>query len=195
MFTRAAKYIDKLVSYPSSLLCAIAMVALAVSMVAVVADVLGRWLFNSPIRGAYDIVGMAFATMVWGPMALAALRGDHIAMTFLLDKFPRLPGLVFRLIIALVTGGMFGIVSWRLAAYGIKLAGHAVQTGTTSILGIPISPFVYFAAFGCALMTLVFLARIPETVGKIRREREAVEEIQKEPEALEKIEKMKGSGL
>ncbi len=195
MFTRAAKYIDKVVSYPSNLLSAMAMVAIVVTMLAVIADVLGRWLFRSPVRGAYDIVTLAFAIMVWGPMALAALKGSHITMTFLLDRFPRLPRLVFQLLIALLTSVMLGIVAWRLVAYGISIAGHAMQTGTTGILGIPISPFVYFAAFGCALMTLVFLARLPETVGKIRREPEAVDKIQKEPEALKKIEKMKGSGL
>jgi TRAP-type C4-dicarboxylate transport system permease small subunit len=195
MFSRAAKYIDKVVSYPSDLLSAMAMVAIVVTMLAVVADVLGRWIFRSPIRGAYDIVTMAFAIIVWGPMALAAFKGSHIAMTFLLDKFPRLPRLVFQLIIALMTSVMLGIVSWRLAAYGITIAGHAMQTGTTGILGIPISPFVYFAAFGCALLALLYLARVPETVGKIRREPEAVEKIQKEPETVEKIEKMKGSGI
>jgi TRAP-type C4-dicarboxylate transport system permease small subunit len=192
MFTRAAKYIDKVVSYPSNLLSAMAMVAIVVTMLAVVADVLGRWLFRSPVRGTNDIVTMAFALIVWGPMALAAFKGSHIAMTFLLDRFPRLPRLVFELIINLVTGGVLGIVSWRLVMYGISLGEAITRTG---VLKIPVSPFVYFAAFGCVLMALIYLARVPETVGKIRREPEAVEKIQKAPEAVEKIEKMKGSGL
>jgi hypothetical protein len=43
-------------------------------------------------------------------------------------------------------------------------------------------------------MALVFLARVPEILGKMRKEPEAAGEIHKEPEAAEKMEKMKGSG-
>jgi TRAP-type transport system small permease protein len=170
MFTRAAKYIDKVLSYPSNLLSAMAMVAMVVVMLAVVADVLRRWLFRSSIMGTYDIVTMAFAIMVWGPMAMAAFKGSHVAMTVVVDKLPRLPRLVLELIISLVSTGMLGMLSWRLLMYGISIGGWATQTGTTGILGIPISPFVYFAAFACAVLALIFLARVPETVGKIRKE-------------------------
>jgi gluconokinase len=174
MFTKAAKYIDKVLSYPSNLLSGMAMVAMVVVILAVVADVLRRWLFHASIRGTYDIVHLAFAIIVWGPMAMAAFKGSHVTMTVVLDRFPRLPRLVLELIIWLVSAGMLGTLSWRLLMYGISIAAPTTQTGTTGILRIPISPFVYIAAFGCAIMALVFLARVPETVGKIRKEPEAV---------------------
>jgi TRAP-type C4-dicarboxylate transport system permease small subunit len=167
MFTRAAKYIDKVLSYPSNLLTAMAMVAMVFTMLAVVADVLGRWIFNSPIRGTWDLVVLAFAIIVWGPMAMAAFKGSHVALTVLVDKLPRLPRLVVELIINLLSGGMLGVISWRLVMYGISQGQAITRTG---VLKIPVSPFLYFAAFGCALTALVFLARVPETVGKIRKE-------------------------
>jgi len=64
--------------------------------------------------------------------------------------------------------------------YGVSIGGWATQTGSTGILGIPISPFVYIAASGCAIMALVFLAKVPETVGRIRKEPDVVEKAQKE---------------
>jgi hypothetical protein len=48
------------------------------------------------------------------------------------------------------------------------------------VLKAPWEPFVYFAAGAVALMALVFLARVPEAAGKIRKEPEATERIQKE---------------
>jgi TRAP-type C4-dicarboxylate transport system permease small subunit len=167
MFTRAAKRIDKALSYPTNLLNYIAMAAMVFSMMAVVVDVLSRWIFKSPIRGTWDLVILAFAIIVWGPMALAAARGSHVALTTVLDRLRRLPRLVIELIIGLVSGAMLGVVSWRLVVYGISQAAAVSQTG---VLKIPNAPFIYFAAFGCALMALVFLARVPETVGKIRKE-------------------------
>ncbi|MDH4067505.1 MAG: TRAP transporter small permease [Dehalococcoidia bacterium] len=167
MFTKAARYINKAVSYPSDLLSGISMVAIVFVMMAVVVDVLGRWLFHSPLRGAWDIITLAFAVIVWGPMALAAFKGAHVALTVVVDRLPRLPRLGLELIIASVTSGMLGMLGWYLLMYGMRLARRIAQTG---VLKIPVAPFVYFAAFGCLLMVLVFLARVPETIGKIRKE-------------------------
>jgi TRAP-type C4-dicarboxylate transport system permease small subunit len=190
MFTKVAKYINKALSYPSNLLAALAMVAIVFAMLATIVDVLGRWLFHTPIPGAWDLVTVSFAIIVWGPMALAAIKGSHVALTTLVDKLPRSPRLVLDLIIAIVTSGVMGILGWRLLMFGIYLWGIKSWSG---VLKIAYAPFVYFAAFACALMALVFLARVPEIVGKIRKEPEAVEKSQKEMDAVEKIEKMKGS--
>jgi TRAP-type C4-dicarboxylate transport system permease small subunit len=167
MFTRAANRIVKALSYPSNVLSAAGMVAMVFVMMAVVVTVLARWLFDFPIKGTLDLVTLAFAVMVWGPMAMAALRGSHTALTFVLDRLPRLPHLVVEVIIALLTSGILGMLTWRLVAHGIRLGETVSRTG---VLKIPYEPFVYFGAAGCAVMTLVFLARIPEIVGKIRKE-------------------------
>jgi TRAP-type C4-dicarboxylate transport system permease small subunit len=167
MFARAAKYMNKVLSYPSNLAAGMAMVAMVFVMAVVVANVFSRWLFHSPLRGTSDLVTLAFVLIVWGPMAMAALKGSHIAVTALLDRIPRLPRLVLELIIAFASGGMLGTVSWRLVIYGIEQGNVISRTG---VLKIPYEPFVYFAAGGVALMALVFLARVPEAVGKIRKE-------------------------
>jgi len=167
MFTRAGKYINKVLSYPSSVLAAMGMVAMVFVMMAVVVAVISRELFHSPLRGTWDLVTLAFAILVWGPMAMAALKGSHTALTFLLDRFPRSPRLGLELIIALLTSAMLGMLTWRLVAYGIDLGERISRTG---VLKIPFEPFAYFAAAGCALMALAFLARIPGIVGQIRKE-------------------------
>jgi TRAP-type C4-dicarboxylate transport system permease small subunit len=190
MFARAANYIDKLVSYPSKVVSAMSMVGIIFVMLLVVADVIRGWLFHSFFWGAGDLEMLAFCIIVWGPMALGALKKSHIALTFVLDKLPRLPRLGADLIIALVVSGVLGMFTWRLAAHGMRMGETLVRTG---VLKIPFEPFVYFAAFCCALMALVYLARVLEAVGKIRKEPESVGDIQKQPETMEKIAKMKGS--
>jgi TRAP-type C4-dicarboxylate transport system permease small subunit len=177
MFTRAAKYIDKALSYPSNLVAAIATAAMVFVMLAVTADVFLRYVFNSPILGLWDVCTLAFCIIVWGPMAMAAFKGSHIALTFLVERFPRLPRLGLELLISLVSAGMLGMVSWRLLVHGILMGATKVQTG---VLRIPYEPFAYFAAFSVAVMALVFLAGVPETVGKIRKEPETAERTQKE---------------
>jgi TRAP-type C4-dicarboxylate transport system permease small subunit len=192
MFTRVAKYMNKGLSYPSNLLSAGAMLAIVFVVLAVVADVFMRYVFNSPIFGTWDLCRLAFTVIVWGPMAMAAMKGSHVAVTFLLEKLPRLPRLGLELIIALVTTGVLGLVSWRLVMQGMVLERTGTETGT---LRISYAPFAYFTATACAVMALAFLARVPETVGKIRKEPEAVGKTQEQAEGVAKLEKMKGSSV
>lgn len=167
MFTKAARRMSKVLSYPSNLLAGAAMLAMVFVMLSVSADVFMRFVFKSPILGIWDLSKLAYVVIVWGPMAMAATKGSHIMLTFLVEKMPRPPRLGLELIISLVTSWMLGMVSWRLLIHALDLG--ASQT-MTPVLRIPYAPLGYLAAFACAIMTLAFLARVPETVGKIRRE-------------------------
>jgi len=167
MFTKASEYMKKGLSYPANLLSAAAMVAMVFVMLAVSADVFMRYVFNSPIYGVWDLCTIAFVIIIWGPMAITALKGSHIALTFLLDRFPRVPRLGLQLIISLVTSGILGLVSWRILNHAIHMGATQVNSPT---LRIPYAPLGYLVAFACALMALAFLVRFPETVGEIRKE-------------------------
>ena len=167
MFTRVAEYMKKLISYPSSFMFSASMVAMVFVVLAVSADVFMRKFFNSPIVGVWDLCTMAFAVIIWGPMTQAALKGSHIALTFLLDRFPRLPRLGLQVIISLVTSGMLGLVSWRLLQHAIHLD---VTEFVSPTLRIPHAPIAYFAAFACVIMALAFLIKLPEAVGEFREE-------------------------
>jgi TRAP-type C4-dicarboxylate transport system permease small subunit len=168
MFTKAAEYMKKGLSYPSNLMTAIAMVAMVFFAVGVTIDVSLRYIFGISIFGLWDLNRLAYAVIVWGPMAMAAFKGSHITLTFLLDKFPRLPRLGLELIISLVTSGILAMVSYRLFVNAIMLGQ---QQTSTAVLRLPYEPIGYFAAFACAVMALAFLTRFPETLGKIRGER------------------------
>jgi TRAP-type C4-dicarboxylate transport system permease small subunit len=178
MFTRAAKYMNKVISYPSNILSGAAMVAMVFVMLAVSADVFMRFVFKSPILGIWDLSTLAFVIIVWGPMAMAAVKGSHIMLTFLVDRLPRSPRLGLELVISLVTSGMLGMVSWRLLIHAMDMGATQTQTAT---LKLPYEPLGYFAAFACAIMTLAFLARFPGIVGRIRKEPENVDKSRKEP--------------
>jgi TRAP-type C4-dicarboxylate transport system permease small subunit len=167
MFTRASEYMKKGLSYPSNLMFGAAMVAMVFVMLAVSADVFMRKVFGSPILGVWDLSTMAFAVIIWGPMAYTALKGSHIALTFLLDRFHRWPRVVLQVIISLVTSGVLGLLSWQLFLHARHLDATEFVSPT---LRIPHAPVAYFAAFACMIMALAFLIGLPLALGKFRGE-------------------------
>jgi TRAP-type C4-dicarboxylate transport system permease small subunit len=176
MFTRAAKHISRILSYPANLLNAATMVAMIFVMLIVTIEVTKRYITGWDIYGVRDLTTIGFSVIVWGPMAWAALKGMHIRLTFVVDRLPRLLGLSLELIGELVSGVILGMVSWQLVAYAMTMAANRVDTG---VLRLPLAPWGYFAAVACGVMALAFLAKIPETIGKIRKEPESMAKVQK----------------
>ncbi|UCC45235.1 MAG: hypothetical protein JSU65_04770, partial [Candidatus Zixiibacteriota bacterium] len=66
MFTKAAKHMTRVISYPSNLMFYAGMVAMVFVVLAVSADVFMRKVFDSPILGIWDLSTMAFAVIIWG---------------------------------------------------------------------------------------------------------------------------------
>ncbi len=168
MVNRVAKYLHKVLSPPSNVLTSIGSAAMVFIMLLVVADVFMREAFNSPIRGSGDLVILAFSMMAFFGMAAAALENEHVALTDILRRFPRVPRYTIEIAMMSITTVALGITTWRLLMQGLRLQS---MEGVTAILRIPVPPFLYLATFAFALMTLVYLMKTFESITRIRGER------------------------
>jgi TRAP-type C4-dicarboxylate transport system permease small subunit len=120
-------------------------------------DVIGRYIFNHPLQGAYEVTEMALAVLVFGGLPLVTERREHVA-TPLFDNVLR--GLARRLKeLAVDIAGVVAcsVLAWRLWVQ----AGVTASLNTQSqVLHIPTAPFIYFMAITSAISTAVLLLRI-----------------------------------
>jgi TRAP-type C4-dicarboxylate transport system permease small subunit len=141
---RAARGLERVLMPLSAL-------ALAAIMLVMVADVIGRYGFNRPIRGAYEITEVLMCVMVATALPLVALWRRHVEASLVADLAPRLePGLRWLGGIASVL--VFGYVAVKLYDYGVRLE----RQGSRSLFGgIPHAPFAYLMAvfFGLSSVT------------------------------------------
>src|SRR5690606_32346129 len=117
-------------------------------------DVAGRYLFNSPIPGAAEIIELAMGITVFAAFPLVTARREHIHLDYLIKALAgRTRTLTEALIATISTAGM-GLLAWRI---GVKAASIAEYGDTTPFLRIPIGPIAYFVAL-CAFVTaIIFL--------------------------------------
>ena len=122
-------------------------IALVAMMIVVVTDVTLRFVFNTPVRGAYDIVSFALLIMVFFGIGPVIVAGKEIVMD-LFDHIlpsPALKGL--RIISAIGTLAVFLFISWSM----IGPAVNAWRYGDRSLeLNLPV--WVFWA---CAFTGLV----------------------------------------
>jgi len=130
-------------------------VALLALSLAVVADVLMRWLFRAPILAVADLAPLVTATAVAACFPAAVAQRQHIAVTALGDRLGGRIAWLFGLGAALAVLAFFGLAAWQLVLHARAVAA---ANETTLVLRLPTAPawwlvvgLVAFAAL-CALV-------------------------------------------
>ena len=141
----------------------IAAVAVAVMMILTCVDVTLR-LFRHPIPGTYEIVGLLGAVVIAFSLAYTSAEKGHIAVEFLVQKFPRNVQVFITIINDLIGTALFGLIAWQsiLYAFDLKQSGEVSMT-----IQMPIYPFVYGIATGCGLLCLVLLTESFKSLTRI----------------------------
>ncbi|MBV0934257.1 TRAP transporter small permease [Marinobacterium weihaiense] len=106
-------------------------------------DVLGRYLFNSPLHGGTELTEIGLAVMVFAAMPVITWRGGHIVVD-LLDRF--LGGKVVKalsLFAALVMSSSLYFLALRI----FELGERSIRRGVvTEFLGMPSGYVVQYIA-------------------------------------------------
>jgi len=132
----------------------VAAVVLFCLMTLTCVDVVGRYFFNNPVYGAFEITEMLLAGLIFSGLPLVTVRGDHVTV----DLFEAVtPNWLFRVqhaVACLVCSVATGYLAWRLwaRAVGMDLAGE-----TTAQLKLKLAYLTYGMSILMALTAVAFL--------------------------------------
>ena len=129
-----------------------------VMMLLTTADAAGRYIFNRPITGAYEITqNYLMVAAVFLAMSYAYRHGANIRVTFLVDRLPRRVKLVINYFVQLVSmlyGALLVVASFQQFL-------RATATGTAlSSLDFPLGPAYLLVPVGLFFMSLLMLLDI-----------------------------------
>ena len=133
-------------------------------MLDVVADVCGRYFFNSPILGASELATLMMVIIIFSALAWTALAGKHIKVDLLMARFPSRVQVIVSSITLLLTLGIYSIIVWQSALYSLKV------DNITSMLRLPQAPFYWVMTIGWAVFCLSILALVIKNIaGVVKR--------------------------
>lgn len=132
-------------------------VMLTAMMGLTVCDVIGRYVLNSPIKGAGELTEVLLAATTYLGLCAVALSNEHVTVDLLTDRLPDWIQPPREVLAGLIGGVVLGLVSWRLWVYAAQIGGYG---GSTSTLGLPVAPLGYFCAI-CAGVGAVITAVLP----------------------------------
>jgi TRAP-type C4-dicarboxylate transport system permease small subunit len=120
-------------------------------------DVVSRYFFNWPLRGAFEVTELLLLTLIFAGLPLASRAGEHVTLDFIdLLLGPRSRPLLQRAV-DLACGLVILALAWRV---WVKAGTIAVYGDTTDVLRLPVAPFVYFMTTMVALTGIVHLVRV-----------------------------------
>ena len=132
---------------------------LACLMLVTFVDVVARYLFNRPIRGAFELTELLLLVLIFAGLPLVSHADEHVTMDFI-DRWlgPRGRDRLNRLINLLVAALMF-FMAWQVWIRAGRVSSYG---DATDVLRILYGPFVYFMAAMVALAGLIHVYKVFE---------------------------------
>jgi TRAP-type C4-dicarboxylate transport system permease small subunit len=142
------KYLDAINNFLNKISMILGGVAVLALMILATGNVVLR-IFHLPFRGAYEIVSFLGAVVIAFALGHTQKNRDHIVVDILSEKFPQKWQTSIEALADAVIMVFFGIVSWQVYVWGMKIYdSHEVS----ETLKIAFYPFIFAVSIGFALL-------------------------------------------
>jgi len=151
------QFILKVLQRLSTYLACIGALSLFFMMCLTIADVAGRYLFNKPILGAFEITEFMVLVLIFSFLAYAQSHKAHINVDLFMMFFPEKFKNIIELFNHIACLAIMLLITWT----GFENAIEVMEAGEASPnLALPNYPFVFFLVLGCAIMCIEFIRDI-----------------------------------
>ena len=131
-----------------------------------VISVLGRYLFNAPIPGDYELTELACGIAVFAFFPYCHVRSGNIAVEFFTGGLPTRHKTALDTVHNIAFTLVAGLITWRLFVGGM----HKLEDGeTTLFLGIPIHWAYFSTLLGAGLLTAICVLVVYRHARALRR--------------------------
>ncbi|WP_417241613.1 TRAP transporter small permease [Celeribacter sp.] len=131
-------------------------------------DVIGRYFFDRPLSGAFELTELLLAALVFLALPLTTECKEHIEVDLVAAVGSTRVNDWLSAFAGLFSAALLATLAWRLATHA---AGAAADGAVTNALNIPYAPFGYLASFSCLVSAFIaFLRGIMPPVLKSNRD-------------------------
>ncbi|SEA97863.1 TRAP transporter small permease [Rubrimonas cliftonensis] len=117
-------------------------------MAVTIIDVVGRYLLEAPLVGAFELTELLLCAMVFAALPLASRDGGHVEVDLLAGALPRGAAEALARAAAAISAAVLLYFAWRLVIVAHDLIGTGARSNA---LVIPFAPFAAFGALACVL--------------------------------------------
>lgn len=126
-------------------------------MVLTFIDVWGRYIFNTPLPGAFEVTELMMATLIFAGLPLVTAAGEHVSVDLLDFSLPKSLRQFRDGLTHLLCAMMLCFLSYRLWLKAMEQLDYGDQT---AVLLLPVAPITIIMSISTAIsaLSLVYLA-------------------------------------
>jgi TRAP-type transport system small permease protein len=122
------------------------------------ADVVGRYLFNNPLSGAFEMTQVLLGALVFVALPLTTAKGGHVEVDLFLPLFPRQVAVALGRFGGMVMAAALLYFAFRL----VILTQDQIASGArTAALGLPMWGLGVIGVASCLLSAVIAVMRRP----------------------------------
>lgn len=122
-------------------------------------DVVGRYLFSSPIKGALELTEVLLCLSIFSALPGLCLRRGHITVDLIDSAVRARTRAILIVVIDVVCAGALLVVSYRMYLYSMKLYDYGDQTLVLHIPLYPLNLLIAVMTLFAALATMLLVGR------------------------------------
>lgn len=139
----------------------VGIILLAAMMFLTAADVVLRYSLNKPILGSYELTQYMLAIIISVGLAYCSIEKGHVNIDILTTKLSTRTRAILDSVTGLLGLIVAGLMTWQTIIYIPMLQKSGL---VSSVLLIPIYPFVAIVAFGIAFYFVVLVLQFLEFI-------------------------------
>ena len=128
-------------------------------MLLTVVDVIARYVFNRPLRGAFEVTELLLLVLIFEGLPLVSLAGEHAVMDFVDRLLDRRGRQALVCMVEAASAAFMFLLAWLTWLKADRIWAYR---DATDVLRIVYGPFVYFMALTLGLAGLIHLYKIVE---------------------------------
>ncbi|WP_152527880.1 TRAP transporter small permease [Lutibaculum baratangense] len=146
-----------------------AAIFLLAMMLVTTVDVAGRYLFATPLPGAFELTQLLLAATVFAGLPLVTLKEEHVSVTLLSERLKGRAAALHGALSSALSAAVFIVVARQLGVQAMRLASYG---DTTSLLRIPMAPLAWTMSVLAGLTAFILVAlAVSHLLGAIRGRR------------------------
>jgi len=142
----------------SMVLGILAAVAIMIMMIAVSADVIGRYIFNRPIQGAMELALLLMVVVDYLGLPITQVKHRHITVDVLYGLLPTRLRAASSILCSLIVLCVTGILAWQAILYSLRSV--KIREYIAGIAAFPKYPSKVALAIGAIVFTIVIMSQL-----------------------------------
>jgi TRAP-type C4-dicarboxylate transport system permease small subunit len=128
-------------------------------MLLTVVDVIARYVFNRPLRGAFEVTELLLLVLIFAGLPLVSLTDEHAVMDFVDRVLGRRSRQALLRAVEAVSAAFMALLAWLTWLKADRIWAYR---DATDVLRIVYGPFVYFMAVTLGLAAVIHLYKVVE---------------------------------